>query len=143
MPTIRRSAHVPYSGAQMFDLVDDVESYPKFLHWCRGARIDVRHDGIVEATIDIGLGGIHKSFKTRNTAERPHRIDIALVSGPFRRLEGEWTFADAPAGGSDVELVLDYEVSHVPLDFLFGAIFEEVARSQMNAFVRRADHVYG
>jgi ribosome-associated toxin RatA of RatAB toxin-antitoxin module len=127
----------------MFDLVNDVEAYPEFLHWCRGARVEASAGATVDAELDVGLGGIYKSFKTRNTLERPHRIGITLISGPFRRLEGAWEFADSADGGADVELMLDYEVSHSPLDVVFATVFEEVARSQMNAFVQRAKRVYG
>jgi len=127
----------------MFDLVNDVEAYPEFLHWCRGARVEASGEGTVDAALDIGLGGFYETFKTRNTLDRPHRIGITLKSGPLRRLEGAWKFADSADGGADVELVLDYEVSHSPLGVVFAMVFEEVARSQMKAFVRRAEHVYG
>ena len=89
----KRSARVPYTPEQMFDLVNDVESYPKFLHWCRGARVDLEQGNTVEATLDIGVLGFHQSFRTRNTLKRPERIGIDLVSGPFRRLRGEWRFS--------------------------------------------------
>jgi ribosome-associated toxin RatA of RatAB toxin-antitoxin module len=143
MAKVHREARVPHSAAQMFDLVNDVESYPQFLHWCRGARVDAANERSMDAVVDIGLGGIHKSFKTRNTLDPPHRIDVSLIEGPFRRLEGAWVFRDLPEGGCEVELSLDYEVSHGPLGVVFAAVFEEVARSQMNAFIRRADRVYG
>jgi ribosome-associated toxin RatA of RatAB toxin-antitoxin module len=143
MRTIYRRARVPHTAAQMFDLVSDVESYPEYVHWCRGASIDRRHDDTVEATIDIGMRGIHKSFKTRNTHERPHRIIIELVSGPFRRLEGEWTFQDLPEGGSEVALLLKFEVSAFALNRVFSLVFEELARAQMDAFIVRARALYG
>jgi ribosome-associated toxin RatA of RatAB toxin-antitoxin module len=141
--TIRRSARVPYSASQMFDLVNDVESYPRFLHWCRDAKIERKEGNTVEAALDIGVSGIHKRFTTRNTLERPHRIAIELISGPFRRLEGQWRFTDDPGGGSEVSLSLDFEVSHSPLSMLFSAVFEEAVRAQMSAFTKRATHVYG
>lgn len=136
-----------HSPAQMFALVNDVEAYPKFLHWCRAARIERTFDGGVEAAIDIGIGGLRKTFRTRNTlvppgAGAPGRIDIDLVSGPFRRLQGAWTFTPAD-GGCDVRLELDYEIASMPLGMIFSTVFEEIARSQMHAFVRRAAVVYG
>lgn len=134
---------MPHSAAQMFDLVNDVEAYPEFLQWCRSAHVDASSERSMDAVVDIGLGGIQKSFKTRNTLDRPHRIDINLLAGPFRRLDGAWMFRDLPGGGCEIELSLDYEVSHGPLGLIFAAVFEEVARSQMNAFIRRADRVYG
>jgi ribosome-associated toxin RatA of RatAB toxin-antitoxin module len=127
----------------MFDLVNDVESYPKFLHWCRGARIDLRQGDTIEATLDIGVLGFHQSFRTRNTLQRPERIGIDLVSGPFRRLRGEWRFLAAPDGGTDISLTLTFEVTLSPFGIVFAKIFEELAVSQMAAFIDRAKKVYG
>jgi ribosome-associated toxin RatA of RatAB toxin-antitoxin module len=143
LPTVQRSAHVPYTPEQMFDLVNDVERYPEFLHWCRGARVDLLQGNTVEATLDIGVLGYHQSFRTRNTLTRPERIGIDLVSGPFRRLRGEWRFKDAPGGGASVSLTLTFEVTLSPFGLVFAKIFEELAGSQMAAFIGRAKRVYG
>jgi ribosome-associated toxin RatA of RatAB toxin-antitoxin module len=143
LPTVQRSARVPYSAAQMFELVNDVEQYPEFLHWCTGARLDSRTGNVIEATIEIGILGFHRRFKTRNTAKPFARIQIELVSGPFRRLHGDWRFTQLQDGGSDVALSLVFEVTHSPFGIVFAKIFEEVAGSQMTAFVRRARQLYG
>jgi ribosome-associated toxin RatA of RatAB toxin-antitoxin module len=143
LPTVKRNARVPYTTEQMFDLVNDIEQYPKFLHWCRGARIDLRQGNAVEATLDIGVLGFHQSFKTRNTLQRPERIGIDLVSGPFRRLSGEWRFTAAPERGSDIALTLTFEVTSSPFGLVFTSVFEELAGSQMTAFVDRARKIYG
>jgi len=147
MPRVEKRAQVSHSPSEMFALVNDVEAYPKFLHWCRAARVERRFGDGVEAALDIGIGGVHKTFRTRNTvsppdAETPGRIDIALVSGPFRRLHGSWMFTPVE-DGCDVKLELEYEIASMPLGMVFSAVFEEIARSQMNAFVRRAAEVYG
>jgi len=143
LPTVKRKAHVPYSAEQMFDLVNDVESYPKFLHWCHGARVDVRGADTLEATLDIGVLGFTRSFRTRNTLSRPEKIGIELVSGPFRRLRGEWRFSSPPAGGTDVALSLAFEVTLSPFGAVFSRVFEELAGAQMTAFVERAAKLYG
>jgi ribosome-associated toxin RatA of RatAB toxin-antitoxin module len=143
LPTVKRSARVPYTTEQMFDLVNDIESYPKFLHWCRGARIDLAQGNTVEATLDIGVLGFHQSFRTRNTLQRPERIGIDLVSGPFRRLRGEWRFAPVASGGTDISLTLTFEVTLSPFGVVFAKIFEELAASQMTAFIGRAHKIYG
>jgi ribosome-associated toxin RatA of RatAB toxin-antitoxin module len=142
LPTVQRSARVPHTTEQMFDLVNDVERYPEFLHWCRGARVDLVQGSTIEATLDIGVLGFHQSFRTRNTLQRPERIGIDLVSGPFRRLRGEWRFVTAP-GGADVSLTLTFEVTLSPFGIVFAKVFEELAASQMTAFVGRAKKVYG
>lgn len=143
LPTVQRSARVPYTTEQMFDLVNDVEQYPKFLHWCRGARVEATQGNTVEATLDIGVPGFHQSFRTRNTLTRPQRIGIDLVSGPFRRLRGEWRFAAAPNGGTDISLTLHFEVTLSPFGVVFAKIFEELSASQMTAFTERAKKIYG
>lgn len=143
MPKIHRSARVAYDAAQMFDLVNDVEAYPQFLHWCRAARVNRRGDDFLEATLDIGISGIHKSFTTRNVFERPKRLAIELISGPFRHLDGVWEFDDLEGGGSEVSLSLTFEVVRSPFSVVFSMVFEELARAQMAAFVHRADVLYG
>jgi ribosome-associated toxin RatA of RatAB toxin-antitoxin module len=142
LPTVKRTARVQYSPEQMFDLVNDVESYPKFLHWCRGARVDARYGNTVEATLDIGMLGFQQSFRTRNTLVRPERVGIDLVSGPFRRLRGEWRFAAVPEGGTEIALTLSFEVTMSPFGIVFAKVFEELAASQMTAFIERASKVY-
>jgi len=142
LPTVRRNAHVPYTTEQTFDLVNDVERYPEFLHWCKGARIDARHGNTVEATLEIGAFGVQQSFRTRNMLRRPERIGIDLISGPFRRLRGEWRFAPASDGGTDISLSLQFEVTLSPFGTVFARVFEELARSQVTAFIDRAAEVY-
>ena len=142
MPTVKRSARVPYTTEQMFDLVNDIEQYPEFLHWCRGARIDLEQGNTVEATLDIGVLGFQQSFRTRNTLRRPDSIGIDLVSGPFRRLRGEWRFVAATDRGCDISLALTFEVTPSPFGLVFTRVFEELAGSQMTAFVARAKAVY-
>ena len=143
MRSVRRSAQVRYSASQMFELVDDIASYPEFLSWCQRATIQRRTKDLVEATLEVGLGGVHKRFSTRNRLDQPRRIAIELLKGPFRSLEGAWTFNDDDDGGSEVSLALDFEVAHTPLDMIFAALFEEVVRSQIAAFISRAEAVYG
>ena len=140
---VQRSARVPYTTEQMFDLVNDVERYPEFLHWCKGASVNTRQGNTLEATLEIGVLGLQQSFRTRNTAQRPARIGIDLVSGSFRRLRGEWRFAPASGGGTEISLSLLFEVTVSPFGVIFAKVFEELARSQMAAFVDRAAEVYG
>lgn len=134
---------MPHTAAEMFDLVNDVESYPEFLHWVRAARVDERGENYMKATLDIGISGIHKSFTTLNTFERPHRLDIELVSGPFRHLDGLWEFEDVGDGECEVSVTLSFEVVASPLSMVFSMVFEELVRAQVAAFVQRAETVYG
>lgn len=127
----------------MFDLVNDVEAYPEFLPWCQRATVQFANEHRLEATLEVGLRGVTHEFSTRNVLERPRRIGIELLRGPFRKLSGEWRFEAMDEAGCEVSLALDFEASSVPLRFLFEMLFEEVIRSQMAAFVERAETVYG
>jgi len=127
----------------MFDLVNDVRAYPSFLPWCERATVTFESETRLEATLEVGVRGMTHKFSTRNQLERPKRLGIDLLSGPFRKLSGEWRFEPAEDGGCEVVLALDFEAASIPLKFLFEMLFEELVRSQMAAFVERAGEVYG
>jgi ribosome-associated toxin RatA of RatAB toxin-antitoxin module len=149
MAVIERHAHVPYTALQMLTLVNDIGAYPEFLHWCQAARIESSAGQVVDAALEIGVSGVHKTMRTRNTSTvadsgSPARIHIEMLDGPLKRLHGAWTFTDSPAsGGCDVELALEYEIHRTPFGMLLRALFDEIANSQLNAFVRRAGVVFG
>ena len=147
MPTIKRVMRVPYSAGEMLALVNDIEAYPGFLHWCRAARIEQSSGSSVDAALDIGIGSVHKTMRTRNTTtvtedERAANIRIEMLDGPLKRLVGDWSFVDSAEGGSTVELALEYEVHRTPFGMLLRTVFDDIASSQLNAFVRRADALY-
>ncbi len=140
---IERSALVPFSAGQMFDLVADVKAYPQFLPWCRAATVH-RDDGQeMEATLVIAKGPLSKSFTTRNRLVPGQCIHIALVEGPFRRLEGCWRFDDLGADGARVALELEFEIAGALLRRTLGPVFGEIANTMVDAFCRRARSVYG
>lgn len=132
-----------YSPEQMYDLVNDVRAYPEFLPWCQRATVTFANEHRIEATLEIGVRGVTHKFSTRNSLERPNRIRIDLLEGPFRKLVGQWRFEPLEGGGCEIALELDFEASSVPLKFLFEMLFEELIRSQMAAFIGRAGTVYG
>jgi ribosome-associated toxin RatA of RatAB toxin-antitoxin module len=143
VPHIQRSAVVPHSPEQMFDLVNDVESYPAFLPWCRSARVLSSRQGEVRARVEMAKGALHRTFTTRNELEPPRRIRIRLEDGPFNRLEGDWQFEPAAGGGCRVSLDMEYEFAGRMLSAVIGPIFNQIAASLVDAFVRRADSLYG
>ena len=143
MHTVQRSKYVGYEPNQMFDLVNDIDSYSEFLHWCQGSRVEKSTETEIVATLDVGLGGLSKRFTTRNLLKKPHQIDIDLVDGPFRSLSGGWHFLKQNGPGCIVEIELEFDVSKTPLDKMFGFLFEEIVRSQVEAFIQRANEIYG
>ncbi len=143
MRRVNRSALVPYSADDMFALVADVESYPTFLPWCSDVEVHSRIDDTVEATLELHRGRVSRRFRTRNTMTPSERMDLALVGGPFRHLEGGWSFRQLGDSGSKVSLELDFEFDSLTLDFIIGAYFEDICNQLVDAFTRRAGQVYG
>jgi ribosome-associated toxin RatA of RatAB toxin-antitoxin module len=135
---IRRRVVVADPPERMFALVNDVESYPQFLPHCRAARVLRRGEGEIEARIELAKGALHKAFTTRNRLDPPHRIQMQLVDGPFRRLQGAWVFTDLGPQGTAVELDLEFEFSNRLVAIALGPVFHQLANSLVDAFVLRA-----
>jgi ribosome-associated toxin RatA of RatAB toxin-antitoxin module len=140
---IHKSALLPYTPEQMFALVEHVELYPQFLPWCSASEVHSRAAGQTEATLEMHFKGVKQRFTTIN-ANHPHtQIDLALKDGPFKKLTGHWHFKKLGEIGCKVSLDLHYEFASAPVQALIGAAFDKVARSLLDAFVQRADEVYG
>lgn len=142
MTTIKRSALVAFTTRQMFELVNSIEEYPRFLPWCSTSKIVTQTDMEIEASLTITWSGIHKSFTTKNRLYPYERIDILLVHGPFRRLEGHWSFVSLGHEGCKVNLDLEFELAGHFLDVIFQPIFHHIANSLVDAFCKRAAEIY-
>lgn len=143
MPTIERSALVPYSDAQMYALVNDVDRYPEFVPGCRTATVLESTDTTKVARLDISKAGISKSFTTRNTLEPYECIGMELVDGPFQYLRGGWSFHALDKNACKIVLKLEFEFANRLLSMAFGKIFNELQSRMVDAFVQRAQQVYG
>jgi len=143
MSVVARSALVSHSARQMAALVSEIESYPTFLPWCDKALVSERGDGRTVATLRINFRGLKEEFTTENRDRPDGRIDMKLVSGPFRSLEGSWQFTALSERACKVELNLRYEFANALLDKLVGAVFDEIANSLLDAFSRQADRQFG
>jgi ribosome-associated toxin RatA of RatAB toxin-antitoxin module len=139
---IRRSAIVGRSDAQMFDLVNDVESYPRRFQWCVGARVDDRAEDALTARLELRIGGMTQAFTTRNSLARPQRIAMRLVDGPFRTLSGSWEFIALGESGCKVALALDFEYSGRLMAPVMRAGFEKLADRMVDEFCREAERAY-
>lgn len=140
---IRRSALVRYSPGQMFDLVNDVEAYPRRFSWCAAAEVFERGEAMLTARLDVRIAGMTQRFTTRNTLVPPERIDMALVDGPFRALSGGWTFAPLGDEGCKIALGLDFEYSGALIGPALRLGFQGLADRMVDEFVRVARRVYG
>lgn len=139
---------VPYPAERMLDLVNDVRSYPEFLPWCAGAEVVRQDEHTQTAGLKIRYKGIKQRFSTRNviekpSADKPGSIVMTLVDGPFRLLNGEWVFRPLNSGSCKIEFRLRYEFSSKILEKTVGPGFSRIANSFVDAFVKRANSLYG
>ncbi len=143
MAEVVKSVLVPYSSLEMFELVDKVEDYPQFLPWCGGTELHFRDDLTTEATIHISYLHVKQHFTTQNTKTAHEEMLIRLKSGPFRKLEGYWRFKSLAETACKIEFVLHYEFSNTLLEKVVGPVFGMVTNGLVDAFVHRAEKVYG
>lgn len=139
MSTVAKSVIVPHPAGRMFELVDDVESYPEFLPWCSGSKVLERTGQITRARLDIDYHGLKSHFTTVNRKHAPRSMDLDLEEGPFERLKGKWTFTPLGEGGSRVELKVDYELSSKSMDRLLAPVFGHIMETLVDGFVARAE----
>lgn len=143
MPTISRTALVNHTPEQMFTLVDRVEDYPSFLPWCGASQVLSREGEILDASITIAKGAVNKSFSTRNINHEFNLIEMSLLDGPFKHLNGVWRFDDLQGEACKISLELEFEFSNRLVSMAIGPIFNQVANTLVDAFVERANKVYG
>jgi ribosome-associated toxin RatA of RatAB toxin-antitoxin module len=142
MAHVIKTVLVAHSAHRMFELVDAVEKYPEFLPWCGGSECTFRDVGITRATLHINYRGIRQSFSTENLKTPPASMQIRLIEGPFKILDGSWRFIDLAGKGCKIELNLHYEFSSRLLETLIGPVFGYIANSMVDAFVKRANNIY-
>lgn len=144
MTLISRNALVPYSVEEMYALVEDIESYSEFLPWCKSTEVISRNEDEVKASIEIARGALNKSFTTINRLQTNKMIEMRLLKGPFKRLEGFWRF-DALKDNSacKISLDMDFEFESKLIAFAVGSVFNQIGNSMVDAFCKRAVEVYG
>lgn len=143
MTVINKSALVPYSAEQMYQLVDDIEKYAEFLPWCGKATELSRSANEVEASLFISHSGLNKAFTTRNTLYPQTKIDMQLVEGPFKKLHGSWQFENLGDAGCKASLILEFEFSSKLIGLTLGPVFSKIANNLVDAFIQRARSIYG
>lgn len=133
---------MPYSAAQMFDLVADVKSYEKFLPWVVAIRVRSDSESEMMADMIVGFSGLRESFTSRVMKQRPDAITIDYIEGPLKHLHNEWRFTDRPEGGCKVDFMVDFSFRNSLFDRLAGQMFDSALRQMIGAFERRAAQLY-
>ena len=142
MQVVERSAIVTFTAAQMFALVNDVARYPEFLPWCTGSRVEEVSGTERLASVKVSRGVLRTEFTTRNVLTQDARIAMTLVAGPFKDFFGEWQFDAIGERGSRVHFRLEFEFNNRLTAAAFGAVFESMCGTILEAFVQRARGIY-
>ena len=145
MKTVNKSVLIWYSAAEMFTLVTDIASYPQFLPWCDQAVVLAQDAHGMTAKVGLSMAGLKQSFTTQNTHVEGRKVSLKLIDGPFSKLDGTWQFTPVGKNGEracKVEFVLNYDFDNAALAALVGPVFDKIAGSLVDAFVKRACSVY-
>ncbi len=143
MPTISRSALVMHSVDQMYQLINDIKEYPKFLPDCKDSRIIAQDEQTVTASLLVSKGGLSKWFTTKNTLISNKKIHLSLVDGPFKKLDGYWLLTPLSDQACKISLELEYEFSSTLVSVAFGKVFSHFSNSLVQVFTQRAKNIYG
>lgn len=143
MALVEKTVLIEQSAERMFELVDRCEDYPAFLPWCSHTEVKFRDAMKTVGTLHINYHAVKSSFTTENDKVFPNSMNIRLVDGPFRRLEGTWRFKALAENACKIEFRLHYEFSSKLFEKVIGPVFSHIANTFVDAFVRRANQVYG
>ena len=148
MKHVKKSVLLWYSPGEMYALVEAIAQYPEFLPWCDRAEVLQHDEHSVTARLGLAFKGVHHAFTTRNTHTPDERVQVQLVDGPFSTLQGLWAFKALGRPGSEqlackVEFDLRYAFASPALEAVVSPVFDRIANTFVDAFVRRAEDVYG
>ncbi|MDE0948684.1 MAG: type II toxin-antitoxin system RatA family toxin [Candidatus Thioglobus sp.] len=143
MHRISKSAIVPYTPQQMFELVNNIDDYSQFLNWCDSSSILNQSEDQITASVEINKGGIKQAFSTLNTLTPYESISMELIDGPFDELTGEWRFEPLGENAAKIHLDLQFKFKSMLIDMALSPVFKNIANSQLDSFVARAKYIYG
>ncbi|NNC98845.1 MAG: type II toxin-antitoxin system RatA family toxin [Gammaproteobacteria bacterium] len=140
---VSRSALLPYSATQMYDIVTDIQSYPDFLNWCESVELLAEDEGEVIARLNISTAKLNLHFTTRNVNKPGESITLTLVDGPFSQLTGQWQFKALSHDACKVSVDMNFEFDRSLVPAVFGNVFGKLISMELDAFQQRAQQLYG
>lgn len=143
MATVEKSVLIGHSAAKMYALVADVDAYPQFLPWCSATEVRKLGENRAAATLHVNYHGLRLHFTTENQMEAGALIDMKLVNGPFKHLDGFWRFVPLSEQACKIDFRLNYELSGRLVDKIAGPVFSHIANTLVEVFVKRAASHYG
>lgn len=143
MPGIAETRRLPWSAAQMFDLVADVGRYGEFLPWVVATRVRSDNESEMIADMLVGFSALREKFASRVIKQRPDSIEVIYLDGPLKDLDNRWHFRDLPEGGCEVDFSVQFSFRNVMFEKLAGQYFDKAFRKMVVAFEKRAEELYG
>ena len=144
MPTHAEKRTLPYRPEQLFDIVADIERYPEFIPWCVACRVTKREDSVIWGDLMVGFKVFREKFTSKVTLDRPDRIDVEYINGPFRYLNNHWIFVPERGGeATTIDFYIDFEFQSRLLRAAATPVFNEAVRRMVSAFESRAHAIYG
>ncbi len=140
---IQRSALLPYPAQALYDLVNDVASYPQFLPWCAASEVLEVSETHMRASLTVAKGNISQRFMTRNTLVPGQNIEMLLEEGPFSQLQGIWEFKALGDKACKISLDLTFDYAGSLVRATLGPLFTQAANTMVDAFCQRAKQLYG
>lgn len=140
---IQRSALLPYSAVEMYDLINDVCKYPEFLPWCSASEVLEQGDGYMRAALVIAKGHLSQRFVTKNTLVPGQSVSMSLEEGPFSKLHGVWEFKALNEKACKISLDLEFDYAGPIIKATLGPLFTQAANTMVDAFCQRAKKIYG
>lgn len=140
---IQRSALLPYPAQALYDLVNDVASYPEFLPWCSASEVLEESEAQIRASLTVAKGGISQRFITRNQLVPGESIVMELEQGPFRQLHGIWHFKALTDKACKISLDLSFDYDGPLIKATLGPLFNQAANTMVDAFCQRAKQLHG
>ena len=143
MSSFQKQVTVRYTAEQMYDLVNDINAYSKFIPLCVSSEVHEEQDHKLRATIKIAKGKIGFGFTTVNTMEKGRSIAMNLENGPFKSLKGVWRFTPSGTHECIISLHFDFEFSNKLLGTALGGLFKQLCDSMVETFRKQAAIRYG
>jgi coenzyme Q-binding protein COQ10 len=134
---------LPHTAEQVFGVVADVEKYDEFLPWCTGVRVFRREGNMFMADLMIGYKVIREKFTSKVELFPHERIRVTYMTGPMKHLNNDWRFTDSGDGSCTIDFFIEFEFRNRLFEKLVGAVFDEIVRRMVGAFVARVDALYG
>ena len=138
MKNIHKEEDINIDIETIFNLINDIKSYPDYLPWCTRSEVKEESADIIIGKIFISKSFINWNFSTKNTIKKNESISLELVDGPFESLTGKWLFSSINQFNTRVSLDIDYKFKSSIIELSIEPIFTSIMNSILESFIQEA-----